>query len=239
MTIDQVSFYNKAKHDYKNFMLQYDYWIFDLDNTIYDYNLGLFRRISERMTEYIVNFFDIESTDALNLQKEMYKKYGLTLRGLMIEKKMDPEPFLKYVHDVDFYDLKKDYELKTLLKKIKGQKFIYTNASYDHAKNILDSMGILEEFEIIFDIKDSNYIAKPDYKSYDMMIAKFGLDGNKIKRSIFFEDTARNLKPANELGVSTVWIDNDFNLEEAKTFHQYIDFIGSDLKTILNDMTEN
>ena len=65
------------------------------------------------------------------------------------------------------------------------------------------------------------------------------LDGNKIKRSIFFEDTARNLKPANELGVSTVWIDNDFNLEEAKTFHQYIDFIGSDIKTILNDMTEN
>ena len=71
------------------------------------------------------------------------------------------------------------------------------------------------------------------------MIAKFGLDGNKIKRSIFFEDTARNLKPANELGLSTVWIDNEFNLEEAKMFHQYIDFIGSDIKTILNDMTEN
>ena len=58
----------------------------------------------------------------------MYKKYGLTLRGLMIEKKMDPEPYLKYVHDVDFDDLKIDNELKNLLKKLKGQNlFIQTH----------------------------------------------------------------------------------------------------------------
>ena len=36
-----------------NFLDRYDYWIFDLDNTIYDFKLGLFRRISKRMTEYI------------------------------------------------------------------------------------------------------------------------------------------------------------------------------------------
>ena len=29
-----------------NFRNNYDYWIFDLDNTIYDFKLGLFRRIS-------------------------------------------------------------------------------------------------------------------------------------------------------------------------------------------------
>ena len=166
----------------------------------------------------------------------MYKKYGLTLRGLIIEKKIDPEPFLDYVHDVDFNDLGIDYELKSQLSKINGQKYIYTNASLKHAENILKSMGIFEEFEIIFDIKDSNYIAKPDYRSYDMMKDKFGLNDNNICRSIFFEDTAKNLKPANELGISTVWIENDFNKEEAAILANYIDFTGSDIKTILSNM---
>jgi len=157
----------------------------------------------------------------------------------MIEKQMDPEPLIKYVHDVDFHDLSKDYELITLLKKIEGSKLIYTNASYDHAKNILDTMGIFEEFEMIFDIKDSNYIAKPDHKSYDMMISKFGLNNINLQRSIFFEDTAKNLKPAKELNIKTVWVENEFNKEDAELYKQYIDFSGSDIKTILNDMTKN
>ena len=239
MTNFQIKSKNNINYNYTNFVSKYDYWIFDLDNTLYNINLGLFRRISKRMTEYIKEFFDLEHDKALSLQKNMYKKYGLTLRGLMIEKNMDPEPYLKYVHDVDFDDLKIDNELKNLLKKLKGNKFIYTNASYDHAKNILQAMGIFEEFEMIFDIKDSNYIAKPDYKSYDMMISKFGINNKSIKRSIFFEDTAKNLKPASELDITTVWVDNEFNKEDAEIHKQYIDFTGSDIKTILNDMTKN
>jgi putative hydrolase of the HAD superfamily len=222
-----------------NFINKYDYWIFDLDNTIYDFNLGLFRRISQRMTEYIKKSFSLNHDEALNLQKDMYKKYGLTLRGLIIEKNIDPEPFLDYVHDVEFDDLKIDYELKDLLVKINGKKLIYTNASYNHAQNILKSMGIFEEFEIIFDIKDANYIAKPNFKSYDIMKNKFGLNSKNIDRSIFFEDTAKNLKPASELGMSTVWIENDSNRKEADIFQQYIDFTGSDIKTILSNMLKN
>jgi len=219
-----------------NFNNSYDYWVFDLDNTIYDFNLGLFRRISQRMTDYIKSFFKLSHADALNLQKDMYKKYGLTLRGLIIEKNLDPEPFLEYVHNVSFDDLKIDLELKKLLSEIKGKKSIYTNASYKHAENILTSMGIFEEFEVIFDIKDSNYVAKPDQKSYLIMKEKFGLDDDKIKRSIFFEDTAKNLKPASELGMSTVWIENDFNKDEANDLKEYINFTGSDIKSILNKM---
>jgi len=83
---------NIISSDFNN---NYDYWVFDLDNTIYDFNLGLFRRISQRMTEYIKDFFDLNHSDALNLQKDMYRKYGLTLRGLIIERDIDPEPFFR------------------------------------------------------------------------------------------------------------------------------------------------
>ena len=219
-----------------DFNEQYDQWIFDLDNTIYDFNLGLFTRVSSRMTDYIKDFFDLNEVDALNLQRNMYKKYGLTLRGLMIEKHIDPEPFLEFVHDVDFSELNEDNTLKKLLGKIKGNKSIYTNATFKHAKNILKSMGIFEEFETIFDIKDANYVAKPDYDSYLMMKDRLGLDEENISKSIFFEDTAKNLKPASELGISTVWIENDFNRKEADILKEYINFTGSDIKSILSNM---
>ena len=222
--------------DTKDFNDKYDHWIFDLDNTIYDFNLGLFRRVSSRMTEYIKRFFDLNEVDALTLQRDMYKKYGLTLRGLMIEKKINPEPFLEFVHDVDFSELNEDVTLKTLLRKIKGKKSIYTNATFKHAKNILKSMGIFQEFEIIFDIKDANYIAKPDLNSYHIMKKKLNLNDKNISKSIFFEDTAKNLKPARELGMSTVWIENDFNRKEADRLREYINFTGSDIKSILNNM---
>ena len=224
--------------DIKDFNERFDHWIFDLDNTIYDFNLGLFSRVSSRMTVYIKDFFDLNEIDALTLQRNMYKKYGLTLRGLMIEKKIDPEPFLEFVHDVDFSELNEDVALKTLLGKIKGKKSIYTNASFKHAKNILKSMGIFEEFEIIFDIKDANYIAKPNLNSYLIMKKKLGLNDKNISKSIFFEDTAKNLKPASELGMSTVWVENDFNRKEANILKEYINFTGSDLKSILSNMLE-
>ena len=100
-------------------------------------------------------------------------------------------------------------------------------------------MGIFEEFEKIFDIKDSNYVAKPDQTSYLIMREKFGLDNENIKRSIFFEDTAKNLKPASELGMSTVWIENEFNKDEANKLKKYINFSGADIKTILAKMLRN
>jgi len=147
MTNSSANLISENNFDAVNFINEYDYWIFDLDNTIYDFHLGLFRRISQRMTEYIKNLFNINHDEALSLQKNMYKKYGLTLRGLIIEKNIDPEPFLNYVHDVGFDDLKTDYELKELLSKINGQKLIYTNASFHHAKTFLNLWGFLKNLK--------------------------------------------------------------------------------------------
>ena len=98
----------------------YDYWIFDLDNTLYDIKLSLFKRVSIRITQYIINYFGITKNEALKLQRELYLKYGLTLRGLIVEKNRTTR-LLKYVHDVEFPELKIDNELKSLLSKLKGK----------------------------------------------------------------------------------------------------------------------
>ena len=45
-------------------------WIFDLDNTIYPANSGLFKRVERRMTMFVQNHLGIDYEPAYALQKE-------------------------------------------------------------------------------------------------------------------------------------------------------------------------
>ena len=100
-------------------------------------------------------------------------------------------------------------------------------------------MGIEAEFEKILDINATHYVPKPDPKSYDIMLKSFGILSNQIESSIFIEDTAKNLKPAKLLGLKTVWMENDRNLEDYKDNAEYIDYKYSDLKSFLNDISNS
>ena len=221
----------------KLFNDSFENWIFDLDNTIYDIKAGLFVKISERITEYIMTKLSFTREDANSVRSDMYKKYGLTLTGLMKEYEIDPDEYLDFIHDVKHPELKYEKQLKLNLHNLSGRKLIYTNASQDHAKNILLAMGIEAEFEKILDIKATQYVPKPDPKSYEIMLKSFGIFSNQIENSVFIEDTAKNLKPAKLLGLKTVWMENERNLEDYKENANYVDYKYSDLKSFLNDIS--
>ena len=104
-------------------------WIFDLDNTLYDVGTDLFAKVSRRMTVFIQNAFQFDEAAAKHLQKEMFLKYGTTMRGLMVEHDMDPEEFLHFVHDIDVSDLEPDPVLEKLLGGLPGRRLIFTNGS--------------------------------------------------------------------------------------------------------------
>ena len=220
----------------KIFNDSFENWIFDLDNTIYDINAGVFEKISSRITEYIISALSVTREEANLVRSNMYKKYGLTLTGLMREYEIAPDEYLDYIHDVTHPELKYDEQLKLNLNNLTGRKFIYTNASQNHSKNILSVMGIEAEFEKILDIKATQYLPKPDPKSYNIMLKAFGISTDKIGNSIFIEDTAKNLRPAKLLGLKTVWIENDFNLKDYREHSEFIDYKYSDLKSFLNDI---
>ena len=220
----------------KLFNDSFENWIFDLDNTIYDIKAGLFVKISERITQYIMEVLSFTKEEANLLRSDMYKKYGLTLTGLMREYEIDPDEYLDFIHDVTHPELQYEKQLKLSLNNLSGKKFIYTNASQDHAKKILSAMGIEAEFEKILDIKATQYLPKPDPKSYNIMLKAFGISGDQIGNSIFIEDTAKNLRPAKSLGIKTVWIENEFNLKDYRENSEFIDYKYSDLKSFLNDI---
>ena len=220
----------------KIFNDSFENWIFDLDNTVYDINAGVFEKISSRITDFIITALSVTREEANIVRSNMYKKYGLTLTGLMKEYGIAPDEYLDYIHNVSHPELQYDEQLKLNLKNLTGRKFIYTNASKNHSKNILSVMGIEAEFEKILDIKATQYLPKPDPKSYNIMLKAFGISGDQIGNSIFIEDTAKNLRPAKSLGIKTVWIENEFNRKDYKENSEFIDYKYSDLKSFLNDI---
>ena len=114
----------------KIFNDSFENWIFDLDNTIYDIKAGLFVKISERITEYIITKLSFTREEANLVRSDMYKKYGLTLTGLMREYEIDPDEYLDFIHDVRHPELQYEKQLKVSLSNLSGKKFIYTNQRY-------------------------------------------------------------------------------------------------------------
>ena len=209
-------------------------WIFDLDNTMYDINLGLFKKISNRITDFIMSKYSLDIDQAKKIQKEYYLKYGLTLRGLIVEKKLEPEEFLDFVHDVEHPELKKNDQLISKIRILEGKKIIFTNATSKHAKKILKILDLEHDFDQIIDIKDLEYIPKPDKRSYKKLLECLNLNKENLDKTIFFEDTVKNLIPAKELGITTVWIKNSINEKDFLKNFNFIDYSFNNLNEFLD-----
>ena len=209
-------------------------WIFDLDNTMYDINLGLFKKISNRITDFIMSKYSLDIDQAKKIQKEYYLKYGLTLRGLIVEKKLEPEEFLDYVHDVEHPELEKNDQLISKIRILEGKKIIFTNATSKHAKKILKILELEHDFDQIIDIKDLEYIPKPDKRSYKKLLECLNLNKENLDKTIFFEDTVKNLIPAKELGITTVWMKNSINGKDFMKNCNFIDYSFNNLNEFLD-----
>ena len=196
-------------------------WIFDLDNTLYPASTKIFDMIDVKMKSFISKKLDLPLEEAFILQKKFYKNYGTTLSGLMKFYKIDPDEFLDYVHNIDFSKIKKSKDLKQSINSLPGKKILYTNGDIKYAQKVLKALGIHKSITNIFDIKKANYIPKPKLVSYKKMIKQFEVDP---KRSVFFEDIEKNLKPAFSLGITTVHIDIEFDKKNQKKLKSFIDF---------------
>ena len=86
-------------------------WIFDLDNTLYSAETGIFDQIDQLMGKFISKHLNLEMPEAKKLQKEYFKEHGTTLRGLMDNHNINPELFLNEVHKLDYSIIKSDIAL--------------------------------------------------------------------------------------------------------------------------------
>ncbi|AFX99123.1 HAD-superhydrolase, subIA, variant 3 family protein [Candidatus Endolissoclinum faulkneri L2] len=212
-----------------------DCWIFDMDNTLYSPRSNLFIQISDKMTEFIQGKFDLEFTVASDLQEDLFKRYGTTLRGLMMEYNIDPLSFLEFVHNIDVNSIDPAPELEELLAQLPGRKVIYSNGSADHCARVTKRLGVDHHFDHVYDIVASDYSPKPNPAPYDRLISLLSIDP---KRTVMIEDIANNLKPAADLGMTTVWLENDFNWAKAGSDQPYVQNVAKDIISFLRDVVK-
>ena len=216
------------------------YLLLDLDGVCYgkhnNYSLErVFGQVSKRMTMFISEKLKIDVTKAKELQTDYFYRYNTSLNGLMIHHKILPEEFLKYVHTIDLSFMKEDKIMRNELEKLDMEKFIFTNGSAEHAENILTHLGVYDLFgrDKVFDIKDAGYIPKPEAKTFDLMVKKFGIDP---KKTIYIEDIAKNLSIGYERGCTTVWLINDEHFGKMDSDKDYISHKIENLSLFLKEI---
>ena len=221
-------------------------WVFDLDNTLYPASQNLFALIDKRMTAFFGEALAVERDEAYRLQKQFLGEYGTTLAGLMNKHGLPPGPFLDFVHDIDVSVLTPDPALSDALAALPGKKFIFTNGTVAHAERVMGQLGVAAHFEDIFDIVAGDYLPKPNPGIYPAMLARFGLNA---ANTAFFEDMARNLTPAHQLGMTTILVEEsgrdsleamnmpaEYRDHEAAHIHHKTDNLTDFLKTVTQSL---
>ncbi len=200
--------------------------LIDLDNTIYSESSKIFSQIDVKMKSFISAKLKVSKEEAYMIQKKYFMENGTTLRGLMLYHNVDPENFLKYVHNINLDSINKNFALKEQMKKFKGRKIIFTNGTLEHATRVLKKVGVFEEVNNIFDIKDANYIPKPDKITYKKVVNKFNLIPHN---TIMIDDIKVNLVTAKKLGIRTVLVGRN----HSKKITKYVDYSFKELASII------
>ncbi len=178
-------------------------WVFDLDNTLYPRSARLFDQIEAKMEAFICNFLTISVQEAKSLRSTYWSQYGTTLRGLMEVNGMEPEPFMKDVHDIDLSHLLIDDGLAKAITGLPGRKIVYTNGSRRHAERVLDARGLADCFDALYGVEHADYVPKPRAEAFQKIISKDGFDPQK---AAMFEDEERNLEVPHSLGMGTILV---------------------------------
>ena len=178
-------------------------WVFDLDNTLYPHHLNLWQQVDERIRDYIARYLKVTQEEAFRLQKDYYKRYGTSMRGLMTEHGMEPDDFLDFVHQIDHSPLTPNAALGTAIEHLHGRKLILTNGTRRHADAVLARLELERHFDGVFDIVAAELEPKPSPQTYDRFLKAHGIDARK---AAMFEDLARNLVVPHSLGMTTVLV---------------------------------
>lgn len=187
----------------------FKFWIFDLDNTLYQAATRVFDQIDARMKAFIGREFGLNADDAYALQKKYFHAHGTTLRGLMLNHGTDPEAFLDFVHDIDHSVLDADARLGAAIERLPGRKIVFTNGTAHHAERVISRLGVDHLFDAIFDIRAGDYIPKPSQEPYDRLIEVHDI---APAHAVMFEDSTASLKPAAAIGMTTVWVRHDISV---------------------------
>ncbi len=181
-------------------------WVFDLDNTLYLLGPDRISLAEERICLFVQGHFGIARAQAWEIQKRYLNEYGSTLGGLARHDGVDADAYHDFVNDIDSLNLVHDADLLSALARLPGKRLVFTNNCGRFAAEVLERIGVAALFDDIVDARATGFVPKPQAAAYEALIARDVVAG----RAALFDDSARNLKQAHVLGMTTVWLNNGF-----------------------------
>jgi putative hydrolase of the HAD superfamily len=176
----------------------------DLDGTLYPIGVGVMRRVSARIDDYMSVRLGQDATTIRELRQGYYRQYGTSMRGLLLDYDIDPDEYLDYVHQVSASELlAPNHSLGCALARLPWRKVIFTNASAEHARNVMNALGVSQHFERIYDIRSTGYVGKPEPEAFHRVLRSLGVEA---EHCITIDDSLPNLQTASGLGIRTVWV---------------------------------
>ena len=162
-------------------------WVFDLDNTLYHPSMGLFAQMNPKMSAYIMQVAGVNATEADELRNRYWREYGTTMAGLIEVHGMEPDAFLKDVHDINLSHLQIDPPLAKAIA----------------ALPVLAARSIDAVFDAVYGVENAGYQPKPRAAAFEAIFAQAQVDPTQ---SAMFEDEERNLAVPHDLGMRTVHV---------------------------------
>ena len=217
-----------------------DTWVFDLDNTLYPHHVNLWQQVDARIGEFVGDWLNVSPEEARRIQKDYYRRYGTTMRGMMTEHGVRADDYLAYVHQIDHSPLEPNPAMGEAIARLTGRKLILTNGSTDHVDAVLARLGIAGHFDGVFDIIAAELEPKPAPQTYQRFLKLHDVDAT---RAAMFEDLARNLVVPHALGMTTVLVvpdgtrdvvREDWELEGRGALH--VDHVTDDLTGFLQEL---
>ena len=206
------------------------YFIFDLDQTLYPKASNIIKQIDHRIGDYCARLMDVPFEEGCRIGWKMNDDFGSTLGGLKREYKVDAEDYLQYVHDVDYSELFICKRLKKAIHLLDGQRYIYTNGTKLHARNVLEKRDLHHYFDDIYGIEEADHAAKPCPDAFKRFLHHYNIDP---EYAVFFDDNLKNVQTAENLGIMAFHVlEGEPESKGCTSIKKLSEFLLSAIKTL-------
>ena len=188
--------------------------MFDLDNTLHDASHAAFGQTNQAMNDYMVRYLGIEPAKASSLRQHYWHRYGATLLGLVRHHGVSAPHFLEQTHLHPGLEdrLRTSAHDRAALARLRGRKFVLTNAPRDYTLRVLRALRMERAFDGVISIEDmvmfGDLRPKPDARMLRRLLATLKV---RAVDCVLVEDVLANQRSARALGIRTVWMQRYLN----------------------------
>ena len=176
---------------------------FDLDDTLYPSNAGLWLAIKNRMNDYMRERMNIPADEIPALREKYFLQYGTTLNGLQKHHQIDVDDYLAYVHDLPLGDyLTPDPAQRSVIASLTTRNLIFTNADIHHAERVLAALNLRDLFSAIVDVNTVAPYCKPMPESFAIAMKLAG--ETDPSRCVMIDDLTRTTRAAKSTGMFSI-----------------------------------